>query len=115
MKKHLPTIIGILLTLGIAFGATAWDSAGREAASLRRSHMLHSACAEERRAATGAPVSQDFPECRQHLDAHDLGQSARNTAAILFGAAIGAGFALLFFGTLWLLRRRRRAARAAGA
>jgi hypothetical protein len=107
VKKHLATIIGILLTLGIAFGVLAWDSAGREDASLRRSHMLHSACIEERRAATGAPVSQDFTECRQHLDAHDLGQSARNISAIMTGGAAGAGFALLFFGGLWFLRLRR--------
>jgi MYXO-CTERM domain-containing protein len=107
MKKHLVTIIGIVLTLGIACGVLLWDSAGSEAASLQRSHMLYSACVEEKRAATGAPVSQDFPECRQHLDAHELGQSARNTSAIMAGGAAGAGFALLFFGGLWFLRRRK--------
>jgi len=110
MKKHLATIIGIVLTLGVAFGALAWDSAGREESSLRRSHMLHSACVEGRRAETGAPVTQDFTECRQHLDAHDLGQSARNTSAIITGGAAGAGFALLYFAGLWFVRRRRAAA-----
>jgi MYXO-CTERM domain-containing protein len=107
MKKHLATIIGILLTLGVAFGALAWDSAGREASSLRRSHMLFSACVEERRAATGAPVTQDLPECSLHLDAHELGQSARNISAIMTGGAAGFGFAVLFFGGLWFLRRRK--------
>ena len=107
MKRYLATIIGILLTLGVASGVLVWDSAGREASSLRRSHTLHSACIEERRAATGAPVSQDFSECSQHLRAHDLGQSARNTSAFMNGGAAGAGFALLFFGGLWFLRRRK--------
>jgi hypothetical protein len=110
MKKHLATIIGVLLTLGVAFAAVAWDSAGREASSLRRSHSLHSACVEDRRAATGAPVTQAVPECDRHLDAHELGQSARNTSALMTGGAAGAGFALLFFGGLWFVSRRRAAA-----
>ena len=107
MKKHLATIIGILLTLGVAFGAFAWDATSRDDSSYHRARTLTSACYEERRAATGAPVSQAFQECRQYNDAHLAGYSTRMTAAGMFGAAIGAGFALLFFGGLWFLRRRQ--------
>jgi MYXO-CTERM domain-containing protein len=115
MKKHLATIIGIVLALGVAFGAFTWDSAGREASSMRRSNMLHSTCYAEQRAATGAPVSQAFPECDRYLDESRAGQSARLTSSAMVGAAAGGGFALLFFGGLWFLRRRRAAAAGAGA
>jgi len=114
MKKHLATIIGIVLTLGIAFAAFAWDSGNREQSSMRRSSSLHAACFAERRAATGAPVSQDFPECGRYFDEHQDGTSARLTSSAMVGAGVGAGFALLFFGVLWF-RRRRRADAAADA
>jgi MYXO-CTERM domain-containing protein len=107
MKKHLATIMGVVLALGIAFAAFGWDSSTREQSSMRRSNALHADCFAERRAATGAPVSQDFPECARHFDTHRLGQSERTTAAAMVGGAAGAGFALLFFGALWWLRRRR--------
>jgi len=107
MKKHLATIVGIVLTLGIAFGAFALDITNRDNSSLRRTQTLHDRCYEERRAATGASVSQEFPECGRFDDEHYAGYSSRVTSAAMFGAAIGAGFALLFFGGLWFLRRRR--------
>ena len=112
MKKHLATIIGIVLALGVAFAAFTWDEGRRNEASLRTSNLLFTNCYEGRRAATGAPVSQEFPECNPLSDAYMLGQSARTTSAAMFGAAVGAGFALLYFGGLWFRRRRAQAAAA---
>lgn len=109
-KKHLATIVGIVLALGVATGVFAWDSARRDTSSLHRATTLHAACYEERRAATGAAVSQAFPECDRHYDENRRGQSARMTAAAMTGAGAGAGFALLFFAGLWFQRRRRAAA-----
>jgi len=114
MKKHLATIIGILLTLGVAFGAFAWDITNRDNSSHHRARMLTSVCYEERRAATGTPVSQEFPECSRFDDEHYAGYSSRVTSSAMVGAAAGAGFALLFFGGLWLLRRRRAQMAAGG-
>ena len=111
MKKHLATIVGIVLALGIAFAAFTWDQGRRNEASLRTTNLLFTNCYEGRRAATGAPVSQEFPECNPLSDAHMLGQDARTTSAAMFGAAVGGGFALLYFATLWF--RRRRGANAA--
>lgn len=108
MKRHLATIIGMLLTLGVAFGAFAWDATSRDDSSHHRAKALQARCYEERGAATGAPVSQTFQECRQYYDAHLAGYSTRITSAGMFWAAIGAGFALLFFGGLWFLRRRKQ-------
>ena len=101
MKRHLATIIGIVLTLGIALGAFALDITNRDNSSNHRAQALESRCYEERRAATGAPVSQAFPECDRFYDEHLLGYSSRVTSSAMIGAAIGAGFALLFFGGIW--------------
>jgi MYXO-CTERM domain-containing protein len=114
MKKHLATIVGILLALGVAFGVFAWDSSRRSESSQHRAFALHSRCYEEQRAATGATVSQAFPECDRLLADLRAGESGRMTSAAMTGAGAGAGFALLFFGGLWFLRRRRAEA-AAGA
>ena len=113
MKKHLSTIIGVVLALGVAFAAFVWDNGSRNDRALQSAHLLHSMCVEGRRSATGAPVTQDFPECARHYDAHWLAQDARMTSSALFGAGVGAGFALLFFGGRWLRRRRRDDAAAA--
>ena len=114
MKKHLATIVGIVLALGVAFGVFAWDSSRRAGSGLHRANSLHAACYAEQRAATGASVSEAFPECDRHFDDNRRAQSGYTTAAAMTGAGAGAGFALLFFGGLWFLRRRRAEA-AAGA
>lgn len=112
MKKHLATVIGIVLTLGIAFGAFAWDFTNRDYSSDHRAGVLEARCYEERRAATGALATQEFPECRRFYDEYLSGYSSRMMSAAMLGAAIGAGFGLLFFGGLWFLRRRRAQAAA---
>lgn len=106
----MATIVGIVLTLGVAFGVFTWDSARRDSAAMHRASSLQTACYEDRRAATGAPVSQAFPECDRYFDENRAGGSSRMTAAAMTAAGAGAGFALLYFGGLWFNRRRRAGA-----
>ncbi len=109
MKKHLGMIVGVILALVVGLGVLAWDGSRRDQSAFHRSQMLFSECYETRRAVTGAPVTQEFPECDRHHDAYDLGRSARMTSAALAGAGAAALFALLYFGGR-RLRRSRRAA-----
>jgi hypothetical protein len=106
MKKYLATIMGIVVTLFIAIGAFAWGFTSKDNSSYHRARTLQSRCYEERAVATGAPVTQQFPECRRFYDAHLSGSSERMTSSAISGVAIGAGFALFYFGGRWFLRRR---------
>ena len=106
MKKHLGTILGVLLTLAAAGGVFTWDANRRDASSFHRAQTLSAACYEGRRAETGAPVSQDFPECMAPYNAHEMGNAARMTSAAISGAGGGLVFALLFFGGRRFMRKR---------
>jgi hypothetical protein len=114
MKKHLATILGIVLTLVIAAGVFVLDFKSRDNSSYHRARTLETRCYEEKVAAGGVSSTQVFPECHRFDDAHNSGFAGRLTSAAMFGAAVGAGFALLFFGGRRLLRRRS-AKTAAGA
>ena len=76
----------------------AWDWTRRSDSSFYRAGVVFQRCYEERRAATGASVSVEFPECREVDQIHERGESARMTSAALMGGAAGIILALLFFG-----------------
>ena len=98
MRKHLGTILGVVLTLVVAGGVFIWDFSRRDESSFHRAGVLFERCYDVRRAATGAGGSQDFPECNEFHRAHFQGQSERTTAAAMVGGGAGFVFALLFFG-----------------
>lgn len=108
MKKHLGTIIGIVLTLGAAFAIFAWDWDRRSESGLHRALALHERCYDEHRAG-GASISQEFPECEEFLRADRRAESSRMTSAGMTGAGAGVVVALLFFGGRRMMRRREPA------
>ena len=115
MKKYLATIMGIALTLFIAVGAFAWDFTSKDNSSYHRARTLQSRCYEEKAAWAETTATQDFPECRRFYAAHLSGSSERMTSSAVSGVAIGAGFALLFFGSRRFLQRRSAQTAAARA